>query len=80
MLLYFILGIAFYGLVIPIAESIISLFCSYIEYLKGKIQVKMLKLQKEIEADDKEPIYAIGFDTSCGITLEDDDEEWEDDE
>lgn len=80
-LLYFILGIAFYGLVIPICESIVSLICTFFEYQKGKLSLKMVKLQMEIDkSSDKVDTYAIGFDTSDGITLEDLEEEEEEED
>lgn len=80
-LLCFILGIAFYGLVMPVLESIVAYIATYFEYKKGKYTLKLMKMQNELECDcGKESTYAIGFDTSEGITLEDLEEEEEDDE
>lgn len=78
-MIYFILGIAFYGFAMPVVESMVSLICTWFEYLKTKIAVKMVKLQSEIESEGG-TAHAIGFDTSSGITLEEDDEDWEDEE
>lgn len=81
MMLYFILGIVFYGFAIPIAESIVSLIVTFFEWLKGKLSVKMVKLQLEIDsAENKESTYAIGFDTDCYTSLSDEDEEEMEDE
>lgn len=81
-LLCFILGIAFYGLAMPILESLTSLVATILEYHKGKYAVKLMKMQEELGCDcDKETTYAIGFHTDDGITLDDmDEEEWEEED
>lgn len=75
-MIYFILGMLFYGAAIPVIESVISLICTYMEYLKGKLSVKMVKMQEEINGSEKETTYAIGFHTGIDeeIPEEDDDE------
>ena len=74
-LLYFILGIAFAEIALPVVESFISFICMRFELSKGKIQLQMMKIQQEIDKDEMEHAPAIGFDTSCCICRDDDEEE-----
>jgi len=74
-LLYFILGIAFAEIALPVVESFISFICMKFELSKGKIQLQMMKIQQEIDNDEVERAPAIGFDTGCYICKEDDEEE-----
>lgn len=77
-LLYFILGIAFYGLAMPILESIVSLIVTWFEYLKGKITLKMVQMQEKADKMSAPPEHAIGFEWFPDV--EEEEEEWEDDE
>lgn len=77
-LLYFILGIVFYGLTMPILESICALIVTFFEYLKGKLTVKMMKMQSEVDKMSEPPEHAIGFEWVADE--EESEEEWEDDE
>lgn len=80
-LLYFILGIAFAEIVIPVINSIVELICTRFKFSEGKIQVQMMKLQQQIDAmEEGEKTPAIGFDTSCFVEKDDDDDEPEEDE
>ena len=79
-LLYFILGIAFAEIALPVIESFISFICMKFELSKGKIQLQMMKMQQEIDNDEIERAPAIGFDTSCCICKDDDEEEPEEEE
>ena len=79
-LLYFILGIVFCMVLMPLLDSFISLICMRIELTKGKYQIQMMKLQQELDNDEIERAPAIGFDTSCCICRDDDDEEEEPEE
>lgn len=50
----------------PIFDSLVGLLCTYFEAKKGKIALKMVKIQAAIdasEAGEKSP--AIGFDWCC---------------
>ena len=59
-------------------ESTISLYLTWIEYLKGILTVKITKLQVEIqkmaEPADDEPARVIGFTTEHYEEYEDDDD------
>lgn len=79
-LLYFILGIAFAEIVLPVVESFISFICMRLELSKGKIQLQMMKMQQEIDDDEMERAPAIGFDTSCCVYRDDEEEEPEEEE
>ena len=79
-LLYFILGIAFAEIALPVVESFISFICMKFELSKGKIQLQMMKIQQEIDNDEVERAPAIGFDTGCCICREDEEEEPEEEE
>ncbi len=77
-LLFFILGIIFYGLIMPVLESMFSFFAMKFELRKARLAVTMQQLQEE--AEGREATYAIGFDTSCCTCAEDDDDEEEEEE
>jgi len=79
-LLYFILGIAFAEIALPVIESFISFICMKFELSKGKIQLQMVKIQQKIDNDEVERAPAIGFDTSCYICNDDEEEEPEEEE
>lgn len=65
MLLYFILGILFYAIVIPLIESLVVLIATFIEVIKGKLTVKItqsnVKIQQLTDGYENSPKNAIGF-------------------
>lgn len=46
---YFIGGIVFYILAIPILESIVETISTGLEFIKGKVSIPVLKLSKDIQ-------------------------------
>lgn len=53
MLLYFILGIIFVTIVLPIIDNLVSIITSYTEYITYIIAAKVYHIQKELgEKDD----------------------------
>lgn len=67
MLLYFILGVLFIEVGLPIVEAIVTLILTWIEVAKGSASLKIAhmsadvaKIQEDLEKDDT-PKYAIGF-------------------
>ena len=82
MLLYFILGILFIEVAIPVVESFVSLILSWIEVAKGKASLKITKLSADIQKIQKE--NARSDDTTVhrviGFTLPDSAEDYEEEE
>lgn len=87
MLLYFILGILFVEVVIPVIESFVSLILTWIEVAKGKASLTITKLSADIQKIQKESALpdddaiaprVIGF--ALPDTTEDYKEEEEDEE
>lgn len=82
MLLYFILGILFIEVAIPIIESFVSLILSWIEVAKGKASLIIAKLSADIQKIQKE--NALLDDTTVhrviGFTLPDSAEDYEEEE
>lgn len=73
-LLFFICGVAFAEWIIPVIDSIVSLFVTYVETKKGRCAVTIAKLQNTLEnPPEKSP--AIGFEW---VSEEEGDEEVED--
>lgn len=67
MLLYFILGILFISIGIPLIDNIMSIFSSYTQLLTYKIAFGIFKLKKEMHVDDDEQEskkIPMGFQTS----------------
>ena len=58
LLLYFILGILFYQVCCPIIDSIVGLFCTWLELIKNKL---INKHNKEAMEDMSQETNAIGF-------------------
>ena len=54
MLLYFILGILFIEVGIPVVESFVSLILSWIEVAKGKASLIIAKLSADIQTIQKD--------------------------
>ena len=73
------MGIIFISFIYPVLESTISLYLTWIEYLKGILTVKITRLQVEIqkmaEPVDDEPARVIGFTTEHYEEYEDDDDD-----
>ena len=67
-LCYFILGILFYQVFCPTVDSVIGLFCTWLELKK---QALISKHNKEAMDDIPEETHAIGF---CIDTNEEEDE------
>lgn len=73
-LLFFICGVAFAEWIIPVIDSLVSLFCTWIETRKGRCAVTIAKLQNTLE-EPTEKSPAIGFEW---VNEEEGDEEIED--
>jgi hypothetical protein len=75
---YFIAGILFVQIVIPILDGIAALFLSLVELIKGRINIDIVKsnvkIQKLKDSLDDGPKRAIGF-----VVPEETEEEDEDD-
>ena len=82
MFLYFILGILFIEVAIPVVESFVSLILSWIEVAKGKASLIIAKLSADIQKIQKE--NALSDDTTVhrviGFTLPDSTEDYEEEE
>lgn len=68
MLLYFILGILFISIGIPLIDNIMSIFSSYTQLFTYKIAFGIFKLKKEMNIDDDEQDskkIPMGFQTSA---------------
>lgn len=82
MLLYFILGILFVEVAIPVIESFVSLILTWIEVAKGKASLTITKLSADIQKIQKES--AVSEDTVAprviGFTLPDTTEDYEEEE
>ena len=64
MFLYFILGILFIEVVIPIVEALVTLILTWIEVAKGKSSFTIAQLSADvakINEPEKQPQRAIGF-------------------
>ena len=76
---YFIAGILFVQIVIPILDGIAALFLALVELIKGRINIDIVKSSVKIQKlkdslDDDGPKRAIGF-----VVSEETEEEDEDD-
>lgn len=61
-MVYFIFGIFFITLIMPLVDGMISLYNQYMEYRCTKIAAKTYTIKKEISDDDNEQqVAAIGF-------------------
>ena len=82
MLLYFILGMLFVEVAIPVIESFVSLILTWIEVAKGKASLTITKLSADIQKIQKE--NAQSDDTVAhrviGFTLPDSTEDYEEEE
>lgn len=76
---YFISGIVFYILCIPIIESIAEIITTYLEVWKGKVTISVLKMNKDIaelqvDLEKHDEGVAIGFQAPDEDYYEDDDD------
>lgn len=65
-IIFFLLGFCFAQWVIPFLDTLCGFICTFFEEKKGKIALRMIKIQAAIdseEASEKSP--AIGFDWCC---------------
>lgn len=62
-LLYFILGVLSYAVALPVIEALVTLLVTSLEIPKGKVSLKIAKLNKELSevGEEKRQTYAIGF-------------------
>lgn len=82
-LYYFLLGLMFIQWGVPLVDSLIELFTTWIESLKGKIGIRITKYNAEIQKITDEidkPIegHLIGFQVDS--SSEEEEEEYEDDD
>lgn len=65
MLLYFILGIVFIYIFIPIIDNLLGIFATWSEYMSFKFAAKCIKLKKEygieVEKEEDQQSNPIGF-------------------
>ena len=64
MFLYFILGILFIEVVIPIVEALVTLILTWIEVAKGKSSLTIAQLSADVAKltePEEPPRHAIGF-------------------
>lgn len=85
MLFYFILGVAFISIGIPLFEGISSFIQSYFEYLVYERAIKIYKIKKEIglvqeEEEEEEENNPIGFTYAIGQEIQNTEEEDSDDD
>ena len=75
--LWFILGIVFISFVYPLMDEVLALLLTGLSVLKGRLQVKIAKMRKEVEALDNEEEY---HPPQIGFVITDDMEEEEDED
>ncbi len=54
MLLYFILGILFISIGIPLIDNLMSIISTHTEFITYKIAFKVFKLKKEMKIKDED--------------------------
>lgn len=81
MLLYFILGVLFIEIGIPIVEAIVTLILTWIEVAKGSASLKITKMSADITKiqegleEDKAPKPRIGFQAPVAEEIYEEEEE-----
>lgn len=76
-LLYFLLGVFFIDIVLPMLESVVGLFCMFIEQQKAKINLNITKYQTAMmECEKDSTSHPMGFHF---IPKEEDDEDYDED-
>lgn len=75
MLLYFILGIVFIYIFIPVIDNLLTIFSTWAEYISYKFAAKVYKIKQQLnitEDQEEEKSNPIGFATDCiGFQTED---------
>ncbi len=68
MLLYFILGILFISIGIPLIDNLMSILSTHTELIAYKVAFKIYKIKKEMKIDDddqeEQKKHPMGFQTS----------------
>lgn len=82
MFLYFILGILFIEVAIPVIESLVSLILTWIKVAQGKASLAITKLSADIQKVQKENELSDDITTHrvIGFTLPDSTEDYEEEE
>lgn len=81
MVLYFILGVLFIEVGIPIVEAIVTLILTWIEVVKGSASLKITKMSADITKiqegleEDKTPKSRIGFQVPVAEEIYEEEEE-----
>lgn len=81
MVLYFILGVLFIEVGIPIVEAIVTLILTWIEVVKGSASLKITKMSADITKiqegleEDKTPKPRIGFQVPVAEEIYEEEEE-----
>lgn len=82
MILYFILGVLFIEVGIPIVEAIVTLILTWIEVVKGSASLKITKMsaditkiQEGLEEDKAPPKPRIGFQVPVAEEIYEEEEE-----
>lgn len=81
MVLYFILGVLFIEVGIPIVEAIVTLILTWIEVVKGSASLKITKMSADITKiqegleEDKAPKSRIGFQVPVAEEIYEEEEE-----
>ena len=79
MLLYFLLGILFFAIGIPILEAISSTVSAISQYIVYIFALKIYKIKKEMEESDQEEqqeTQVMGFTSAIGQEISGDSEFW----
>lgn len=76
MLLYFILGIVFIYVIIPIVDNLLTIFSTWTEYISYIYAAKVFKIKQELNIEEEEEEQhhnPIGFATDAiGFSTEED--------
>lgn len=82
MFLYFILGVLFIEIAIPVIESLVSLILTWIKVAQGKASLAITKLSADIQKIQKENELSDDITTHhvIGFTLPDSTEDYEEEE
>lgn len=75
-LIYFIFGILFYELVLPILEGLAGIILTKCEVHKGRMSEEIAEINQRIQNGKEPPRHAIGF---CVSSTEEDDEYFDED-
>ena len=64
-MLYFILGIFFILLVIPLVENFVTIIASKTELITYKIAKQICDLKKQMDEQEEQEQHQVGFRTEC---------------